>query len=368
MDTKSAVLFDSLTTVIRNAVRDKDDRSIDGIEMVANIEGLLERVVSKKNVWEELKEIDAPSFAIPLKDGGLELGIEVDLMLLEEMGKALYSKPYIETLTAIEILSQINNSELIQEDIDLLKSGSRFLDVIMIDKNMNFLELEKNYISIDSFSCYISNLKEVEYFLIIVDNFIYKVPKNNRSINITTCADITETNISQVNLNMLKLNRHDSLNTNPVLFSHVLPNQRIRQAAFLKGLARGAIEEAIKYTNKRKQFDKKLIEHQAVSFKLASLLAELEGASAKIEYSTNSEGSKEFLLDATESLAYMAEIALKVSRETLHLHGAYGLTKLSKIEEFYRRIALEAIRYGTPNDLWLEASNLKLNEKESNKY
>ena len=42
------------------------------------------------------------------------------------------------------------------------------------------------------------------------------------------------------------------------------------------------------------------------------------------------------------------------------------MTKLSKIEEYYRFIALEAVRYGTPKDLWLEVGKFKMSSLKEN--
>ncbi len=58
----------------------------------------------------------------------------------------------------------------------------------------------------------------------------------------------------------------------------VLDGGRISIAALSLGMARGALDAAVKYSKERKQFGKTISEFQAIQFKLADMATELDAA------------------------------------------------------------------------------------------
>ena len=108
---------------------------------------------------------------------------------------------------------------------------------------------------------------------------------------------------------------------------------RLSIAAVGLGLAQGAYERALDYAKKRIQFGKPIIENQAIRFKLAEMAMKIEAARSLL-YNACS------VKDAGEPIA-------KAARESLHIHGAYGLLRENHIERFYRDQRLLHIGEGT---------------------
>jgi alkylation response protein AidB-like acyl-CoA dehydrogenase len=137
----------------------------------------------------------------------------------------------------------------------------------------------------------------------------------------------------------------------------VLDRARIRQAAYLLGLAVGAIEEAKSRAVSRRQFGRPIGENQAVAFALARHYAESEAVRLLLHKAAwladrDAAGS----LAATQALAYSAELALDATAWAVHLHGASGLTRGKRVHLYYQCAAREAVRWGTPAELWDEAA------------
>ncbi|GAA1989538.1 acyl-CoA dehydrogenase family protein [Kitasatospora viridis] len=151
--------------------------------------------------------------------------------------------------------------------------------------------------------------------------------------------------------------------------SPLLVRARIRQAAYLLGLAAGAHRLAVARAVTRRQFDRSIGDNQAVAFPLAEQFARLEAARLLVHeagWHSDSGGdgggdsSGSAALGATQSLACTAELALQVTAHAVHVHGAAGIATSSAVQRHYRAAAVEATRWGAPAALWREAGALRL--------
>ena len=123
---------------------------------------------------------------------------------------------------------------------------------------------------------------------------------------------------------------------------------RLSIAAIGLGLAQGALEMALEYAQKRKQFGKHLVEFQAISFKLAEMATKIELARNTLYHACRlKDAGLPFAKQAAISKLYCSEIAKEVSDESLQIHGAYGFLRENHIERFYRDQRLLQIGEGT---------------------
>jgi alkylation response protein AidB-like acyl-CoA dehydrogenase len=128
---------------------------------------------------------------------------------------------------------------------------------------------------------------------------------------------------------------------------------RLRQAAYLCGMARGALDLTVDYTRRRRQFGQPVSRFQAPAFRLAALYARIEAVAALI-------ARAQVAADATRALLLAADLARDAGAEAIQLHGAYGMTERADAQLFYRHAALEAIRLGTPTALRAELADVLL--------
>jgi alkylation response protein AidB-like acyl-CoA dehydrogenase len=127
-----------------------------------------------------------------------------------------------------------------------------------------------------------------------------------------------------------------------------LDNGRLSIAAMGLGLAQGAYEMALKYSNERKQFGRTISKFQVIAFKLADMALKIELA-RNLLYKACwlKESKKPFAKEAAMSKLYCSEIAKEVADEAVQIHGGYGLMKEYDIERFYRDQRLLQIGEGT---------------------
>jgi len=123
---------------------------------------------------------------------------------------------------------------------------------------------------------------------------------------------------------------------------------RLSIGAMGLGLAQGAFEIALKYSQERVQFGKPICKLQVISFKLADMDLKIELA-RNLLYKTCwlKENNKPFAKEAAMSKLYCSEVAKFVADEAVQIHGGYGLMKDYDVERFYRDQRLLQIGEGT---------------------
>lgn len=128
----------------------------------------------------------------------------------------------------------------------------------------------------------------------------------------------------------------------------VLDGGRISIAALSLGIAKGAYEASVEYSKQRHQFGQPISSFQAISFKLADMMAKIQTA----ELITRKAA---FLKDRGEPMTkeaamgkyYASEIGVQVATDAVQIFGGYGYTKDFPVEKYFRDSKLCTIGEGT---------------------
>jgi len=114
------------------------------------------------------------------------------------------------------------------------------------------------------------------------------------------------------------------------------------------GLAQGAMEQAVNYVKKRRQFGRTIASFQVTQFKIAEMATLIETARS-ITYKACwnlDRGNVDSQLSAMAKW-WACQVAVRVVDEALQLHGGYGYLDDYPIERFYRAAKLLEIYEGT---------------------
>ena len=133
-----------------------------------------------------------------------------------------------------------------------------------------------------------------------------------------------------------------------VQLMNFLDHSRVAVAADALGLAQGAMEQAINYVKKRKQFGKTIASFQVTQFKIAEMATLVETArnlTYKAAWALD-RGKPETQVSAMAKW-WAANVAVRITDEALQLHGGYGYLDDYPIERFYRAAKLLEIYEGT---------------------
>jgi alkylation response protein AidB-like acyl-CoA dehydrogenase len=125
---------------------------------------------------------------------------------------------------------------------------------------------------------------------------------------------------------------------------------RIGIGAQMIGLARGALDHAIRYTKERKQFGKAIAEFQAVQHQLARAAVDVEAARLTVYNAARlRDARKPFLTEAAVCKIFSSEVAERVSSLAVNLLGGNGFVKEYPVEKLFRDAKIGQIYEGTSN-------------------
>ncbi|WP_422368755.1 3-sulfinopropanoyl-CoA desulfinase [Pelagibius sp.] len=122
--------------------------------------------------------------------------------------------------------------------------------------------------------------------------------------------------------------------------------QRAGAATVALGIAQGAYEEALAFTQKREQFGRPICEFQGLQWMLADMATQLSAARGLIRQATDCAGFPD-ALEAAQAKVFASEMAIKVTNDALQLFGAAGYSRSNPLERMVRDARMFTIGGGT---------------------
>jgi len=127
-----------------------------------------------------------------------------------------------------------------------------------------------------------------------------------------------------------------------------LEGGRIGIGAQCVGMARAAYEIALEYAKERQTFGKKIIDHQAVAFRLADMATQLEAARLMVHNAASlREAGEPCLKQASMAKLFASEAAEKICSAAIQVLGGYGYLNDFPLERIYRDVRISQIYEGT---------------------
>jgi len=125
---------------------------------------------------------------------------------------------------------------------------------------------------------------------------------------------------------------------------------RIGIGAQMVGVAQGALDHGLKYSQERVQFGKPIADFQAVQFLLAELATETE-ASRLLTYNAarRKDAGQDFIKEAAMAKLFSARAAEHVTSKVIEVYGGYGFSRDYPVEKYFRDQKVGQIYEGTSN-------------------
>ncbi|HEX9761302.1 MAG TPA: acyl-CoA dehydrogenase family protein, partial [Candidatus Acidoferrales bacterium] len=127
-----------------------------------------------------------------------------------------------------------------------------------------------------------------------------------------------------------------------------LDGGRIGIAAQAVGIAQGAFDEALNYSQQRMAFGKPISQFQAIQFMLADMATEIDAArllTRKAAWKQDSGGR--FSMEAAIAKLFASEMSTRVTHKAIQVHGGYGYSREYPVERMYRDARITEIYEGT---------------------
>jgi len=123
---------------------------------------------------------------------------------------------------------------------------------------------------------------------------------------------------------------------------------RINVAARGVGIAKAALDQALRYSQQRETFGRPICEHQAIQLKLAEMATRVEAARLLVKQAAEIYDRGERCdLEAGMAKYFATEAAFENAHEAVRIHGGYGYSTEFMVERLYRDAPLLCIGEGT---------------------
>ena len=127
-----------------------------------------------------------------------------------------------------------------------------------------------------------------------------------------------------------------------------LAGGRIGIAAQALGIAAGAYELALKYSQERKAFGTEISNHQAIAFKLADMHTQIQAARLLVyQAAKDKDNGENYDLSGAMAKLYASQVAMDTAVEAVQIHGGNGFVKEYHVERLMRDAKITQIYEGT---------------------
>jgi alkylation response protein AidB-like acyl-CoA dehydrogenase len=134
-------------------------------------------------------------------------------------------------------------------------------------------------------------------------------------------------------------------------FTHMmkgLETGRIQVASRALGVAKAALEDALKYAQERETFGQPIWKHQSIGNYLADMATKLTAARQLTLYAAQRYDSGERCdMEAGMAKLFASEVAMEIALNAVRIHGGYGYSTEYDVERYFRDAPLMIVGEGT---------------------
>ena len=128
----------------------------------------------------------------------------------------------------------------------------------------------------------------------------------------------------------------------------VLNGGRIGIASQALGIAKGAYELALQYSQVRKAFGKEIFKHQAIAFKLADMATQISAAEMLVlKAASEKDAGQDISQSGAMAKLFASQTAMDTTIEAVQIHGGNGYVAEYHVERMMRDAKITQIYEGT---------------------
>ena len=325
-------------------------------------------------IIEQFKQLGLFGLAFPETYGGSDMGILSAALVLEEISHACSSSAMVcaAPITAGKIILESGNDEQKNKYLPRIVSGELTAaialseseaesniaeitttaekngDRYIINGKKNFVELADvaNILIVFARTQKSDNSKATSVFIIEKDTPGWSIERTVKKMGTTAvqACDLIFKNCFVPEKNMLGQEGDGGK-----IAANVLGFNCVATAARALGIAQGALDYALNYTQERTQFGQPVAFFQGIQFMLADM-ATLVEAGRYLLYKGCAEidrGEDRGYYSASMAKCFLSDAAMKVSTDAVQLLGGYGYMKDHPVERMMRDAKLTQLSEGT---------------------
>jgi len=339
--------------MIKEVIQNFGENEINPI--VSNIDDDSELPIS---ILEKVSELGLYGMLGSSEFGGAETSFSTFIHGMQELTKyspALSSLLIFHNVLSVQLINKFGTdsqkSNLLAELTTGKKIGTAVLgddgSFINVDNIRTEATEEGDYYSISGTKSFVLNGALSDFFIILCNfgkdsGFVF-VEKDNPDISFSKPISAIGLNgnelisISFYSCKVPKTNLIGKFEDTPDIIKVAQETIWLGISAISIGIMQSALDQAIKYSNERKQFSKPISKFEAIQHKIAGMALDIEAASAMLSnISKNKDNNLDVHIQAAMTKITSSEMAQRNTKFSLLIHGGYGYIKDFPVERFVR--------------------------------
>ena len=319
-------------------------------------------------LWKRTAELGWPGITVPEAHGGLGLGCEDLIVVLEEMGKTLAPLPLLSTDAAVAALRELGSEAQQAEHLPGIAAGDVVATLAVLEESDVLApeaiaaraSTQGGSVQLDGTKLFVPDAQHADRILVAAREgdgvSLFVVPADAPGVRVTPLVVVDPTKpAGEVRLEGVRLPASARLGAPgagwPAL-ARVLDRMTIGLAAEMVGAADAALAMAVAYAKMRQQFGSPIGRFQGVKHRCAELLVDVESARSLVYY-----GAWAAEHDPAQAASYAAmakgaaaDALDAAGEECIQIHGAIGYTWECHAHLFYKRGRHCHVWMGAPDE------------------
>jgi alkylation response protein AidB-like acyl-CoA dehydrogenase len=300
-----------------------------------------------EGVHKQMADLGWMALDLPEEHGGLGLGFIAQAILLIEMGRVVLPGPYLSTVVLAGSAIALGGSP--EQRASLLP---RIADGSLFSSLAEHGHVELTDGALHGERRFVTDGHLAEPVVVIAHTggdtagLFLAEPTQRRSVE---WMDATR-HVSDMRFDGVPGER---LGTSDRATVHaVLDRAAVALAAESLGAAERVLEVSVEYAKQREQFGRPIGSFQAVKHRLADMLVDVESLRNAVYYAAWAieRGAPDASLAASVAKAAAGDLAVRVCKGGIQVHGGIGFTWESDMHLFLKRCKADAVLFGDPTD------------------
>jgi alkylation response protein AidB-like acyl-CoA dehydrogenase len=305
--------------------------------------------------WSEVADLGWTGISLPEEAGGAGMSFLEEMVVIEELGRALYPGPFLSTV--VLALPALAGSDLL-EPIVAGKSAAT-LAWAGADGEFASTSLPTRALRdgddwrLSGTTSFVPDVGLAETVVVAAEledgPGLFAVQRDGAGVTWEELPTVDTTR----RLGTLSLDSAPAalLSDDPELLERIRDRALAALAVEAVGVAERALELAVEHAKTRQQFDRPIGVFQAVSHRLADAYVAVENARSLAYYAgwAVANGADEAPLAAAAAKGYAADAAVDVCERAIQAHGGIGFTWEHPLHRYYKRALWIAAFMGWPS-------------------
>ncbi|HTO72018.1 MAG TPA: acyl-CoA dehydrogenase family protein [Myxococcota bacterium] len=319
----------------------------------------------RPETWAKLAELGWLGLLLPEEYGGAGLSLVDEIVVAEELGRALTPSPFLATfqgaLAVLHAGTETQKKELLPD----VAAGRKILTFAITEEagNENPDELTTRAerkgagYALTGTKLFVPDAQNADVLVVAARSggpgeagiALFLVEKGAPGLAITPLASMDQTRrIAEVRFEETPAQVLGSPESGWATWKTVRAHTLVHLSAEALGGAQKVLEDSVKYAKERVQFGKPIGVNQAIKHKCADMLIQVESSKSITYYAAwaVAEKTAEAELAASMAKAYTSDAYRATSAENIQIHGGVGFTWEYDCHLYFKRAKAIEVTYG----------------------